>query len=125
MLPEARLLKVGARSVIDEGKLVIGTGGGTRTRHVFSSGLDLGLPTGVLAGLSIADALGNVHILGTLPASRGGVAIPPAIFGHLLPFFFKVHLALFSTAIRRMAYGNNRPPSDGCGQLSDYGEFWL
>lgn len=68
MLPEARLLKVGARSVIDEGKLVIGTSGGTRTRHVFSSGLDLGLPTGVLAGLSIADALGNVHILGTLPA---------------------------------------------------------
>ena len=107
MLPDACVLKVGGRSVIDQGKrvvypliaalskaldkykLIIGTGGGARTRHVFSIGLDLGLPTGVLAGLSIADALGNAHILGTLLASRGVVAIPPEIFGHLLPFFLQ------------------------------------
>ena len=96
---------------LDKHKLIIGTGGGARTRHVFSIGLDLGLPTGVLAGLSIADALGNAHILGTLLASRGVVAIPPEIFGHLLPFFSRVPLALFSTAIRRMPCGNIRPPS--------------
>lgn len=107
MLPEARVLKVGGRSVIDQGKpvvyplvdalskaldkykLIICTGGGARTRHVFSISLDLGLPTGVLAGLSIADALGNAHILGTLLASRGVVAIPPEIFGHLLPFLLQ------------------------------------
>ena len=70
-------------------KLILGTGGGVRSRHVFSIGLDLGLPTGVLAQLAIADALGNAHILGTLLAPHGVVAIPPEIFGHLLPFFLK------------------------------------
>ncbi len=107
MLPEARVLKIGGRSIVDRGRralfplvealgaalatrrLIIGTGGGVRTRHVFSIGLDLGLPTGVLAQLAIADALGNAHILGTLLAPLGVVAIPPEIFGHLLPFFLQ------------------------------------
>lgn len=105
MLPEAHVLKIGGRSIFDEGrqvvypvvaalagclkrwKLILGTGGGVRTRHVFSIGIDLGLPTGVLAQLAAADALGNAHILGTLLASHGVVAIPPEIFGHLLPLF--------------------------------------
>ncbi|MDA8018358.1 MAG: uridylate kinase [Thermoanaerobaculia bacterium] len=107
MLPDAKVVKIGGRSVMDQGrtmlmpvvdalgdilaehKLIIGCGGGARTRHVFSIGMDLGLPTGVLAQLSIADALGNAHILGTLLAPHGVVAIPPEIFGHLLPFFLK------------------------------------
>ena len=107
MLPDASVLKIGGRSIIDRGRqalfplakaigealagrtLIIGTGGGVRSRHVFSIGLDLGLPTGVLAQLAIADALGNAHILGTLLAPHGVVAIPPEIFGHLLPFFVK------------------------------------
>jgi molybdenum storage protein len=107
MLPDARVVKIGGRSIIDRGKeallplagalgdalatrtLIIGTGGGVRSRHVFSIGLDLGLPTGVLAQLAIADALGNAHILGALLAPHGVVAIPPEIFGHLLPFFVK------------------------------------
>ncbi|HET7092773.1 MAG TPA: hypothetical protein VFI22_04820, partial [Thermomicrobiales bacterium] len=97
--------KVGGRSILDGGKattyplvaaigaalerhkLIIGTGGGVRSRHVFSIGIDLGLPTGVLAQLAIADALGNAHMLGTLLAPFGVVAIPPEIFGHLLPLF--------------------------------------
>jgi molybdenum storage protein len=60
-----------------------------RSRHVFSIGIDLGLPTGVLAELAIADALGNAHMLGTLLAPYGVVAIPPQIFGHLLPLFIQ------------------------------------
>src|SRR5918912_3770596 len=36
---------------------------------------------------SVAAALGNAHILGTLLAPYGVVAIPPEIFGHLLPLF--------------------------------------
>jgi molybdenum storage protein len=105
MLPHAKVVKVGAKSVIDRGraalyplvdafgqalekhKIIIGTGGGLRSRHVFSIGLDLGLPTGVLAQLAAADSLGNAHILGTLLAPLGVVAIPPAMFGHLLPLF--------------------------------------
>jgi molybdenum storage protein len=105
MLPDAHVVKVGGRSVIDRGaaalfplveafgaalarhKLIIGTGGGLRSRHVFSIGIDLGLPTGVLAQLALADANGNAHILGTLLAPLGVVAIPPEMFGHLLPLF--------------------------------------
>src|SRR5579859_4555184 len=105
MLPEAHVIKVGGRSIIDRGsvalsplvdamsramerhKLIIGTGGGLRSRHVFSIGIDLGLPTGVLAQLALADANGNAHILGTLLAPLGVVAIPPEMFGHLLPLF--------------------------------------
>jgi molybdenum storage protein len=103
MLPSCHVVKIGGRSIIDGGrastyplveaigaalahhKLILGTGGGVRTRHVFSVGIDLGLPTGVLAQLSIADALGNAHMLGTLLSPYGVVAIPPEIFGHLLP----------------------------------------
>lgn len=105
MLPEAHVVKIGGRTIIDAGrtvvfplvealgralarhKLILGAGGGTRTRHVLSIGLDLGLPTGVLAQLSAADALGNAHMLGTLLAPHGVVAIPPEMFGHLLPLF--------------------------------------
>lgn len=105
MLPDAHVIKVGGRSILDAGrsvvyplvetlgkllgsnKLILGTGGGARTRHVFSIGLDLGMPTGVLAQLAAADALGNAHILGTLLAPYGVVAIPPEMFGHLLPLF--------------------------------------
>jgi molybdenum storage protein len=70
-------------------KLVIGTGGGVRGRHAASIGIDLGLPTGVLAQLAIIDSLGNAHLLGTLLAPHGVVAIPPEILGHMLPFFIK------------------------------------
>jgi molybdenum storage protein len=105
MLPHCHVVKVGAHSILDGGrqttyplveaigralehhKLILSTGGGARARHVFSVGIDLGLPSGVLAQLAIADALGNAHMLGTLLSPYGVVAIPPEIFGHLLPLF--------------------------------------
>ena len=105
MLPNVHVVKIGGRSIIEAGhkivyplideiskqleveKIILGVGGGMRTRHVFAIGIDLGLPTGVLAQLSMPDALGNAHILGTLLAPHGVVAIPPEIFGHLLPLF--------------------------------------
>jgi molybdenum storage protein len=105
MLPQVHVVKIGGRSILESGhaivaplveslgkllgteKIILGVGGGARSRHVFSIGLDLGLPTGVLAQLSMADALGNAHILGTLLAPYGVVAIPPEMFGHLLPLF--------------------------------------
>ena len=94
MLADCHVIKVGGRSIIDggkasvyplveaigaalaENKLIIGVGGGVRSRHTYSIGIDLGLPTGVLAQLVLADALGNAHMLGTLLAPYGVVAHP-------------------------------------------------
>ena len=107
MLPLCHVVKVGGRSIMDGGKatayplveavaillkkykLVIGVGGGVRSRHVFAIGSDLGLPSGVLAQLAILDSNGNAHMLGTLLAPHGVVAIPPEIFGHLLPLLMR------------------------------------
>src|ERR671922_758513 len=59
MLPDTHVIKIGGRSIIDAGravtypvvealatclashKLIIGTGGGARSRHVFAIGIDL------------------------------------------------------------------------------------
>lgn len=107
MLPNVHVIKVGGSSIMDHGKeltypvvdvladlletekLILGVGGGMRSKHVFSIGCDLGLPTGALAQISVTDALGNAHMLGTLLAPYGVVAIPPEIFGHLLPLFIR------------------------------------
>lgn len=107
MLPDVHVLKIGASSLVDKGqaallpviaavadiikteRVIVSTGGGARSRHVFSIGIDLGLPTGVLAQLAMADSNGNAHILGTLLAPYGVVAIPPEMFGHLLPFLIR------------------------------------
>ena len=107
MLADCHVIKVGGRSILDGGKastypiveaigaaladtkLIIGVGGGVRSRHTYSIGIDLGLPTGVLAQLVLADALGNAHMLGTLLAPYGVVAPPPEVFGHLLPFIMQ------------------------------------
>ena len=107
MLPYVHIVKIGASSFIDKGreatypvvdkmreilkkeKLVISTGGGARSKHLFSVGLDLGMPTGVLAQLAGEDALGNAHILGTLLSPEGVIAIPPESIGHLLPLFLQ------------------------------------
>jgi len=144
MLPDTHVIKIGGRSILDAGrsatfpvvealstclathKLIIGTGGGVRSRHVFSIGIDLGMPTGVLAELAEADALGNAHILGTLLAPYGVVAIPPHIFGHLLPLFIRTAPGVIFTAVPPYALWEHPPavgriPPHG----SDAGTFLL
>src|SRR3712207_9091154 len=69
ILPDANVVKVGGQSFIDRGraavfplieeigenlgrhKMIIGTGAGTRARHAYSVGINLGMPTGVLGVL--------------------------------------------------------------------------
>jgi molybdenum storage protein len=117
MLPDTQVIKIGGCSILDAGrsttlpvvdalvsglathKLIIGTGGGVRSRHVFAIGIDLGMPAGVLAELAHADALGNAHILGTLLAPYGVVAIPPQLFGHLLPLFIRTAPGVICTGV--------------------------
>lgn len=144
MLPDTHVIKIGGRSIIDAGravtypvvealatclashKLIIGTGGGARSRHVFAIGIDLGMPAGVLAELAKADALGNAHLLGTLLAPYGVVAIPPDIFGHLLPLFIRTVPGVIFTGVPPYSLWEHPPaigriPPHG----SDAGAFLL
>jgi molybdenum storage protein len=89
ILPHASVVKIGGQSIIDRGrealypiieeivenlprhKMLIGTGAGTRARHLYSLGVDLGLPTGLLTVLGTAVAVQNANILGYLLAKHG------------------------------------------------------
>src|SRR5271154_2835640 len=89
ILPDANVIKIGGQSVIDRGRaavypvveelvaakvdhqLLIGTGAGTRARHLYSVTAGLGLPTGVLTGVGSAVAGQNAEMLGLLMAKHG------------------------------------------------------
>lgn len=101
ILPEASVLKIGGQSFIDRGKaavfplideiaenlgrheMIIGTGGGTRARHAYSVGLDLGLPTGVLSVLGTFVSMQNARMINYLLAKYGIPFIEPVQFGQL------------------------------------------
>ena len=59
------------RDLLPEHRLLILTGAGIRARHVYSVGLDLGLPVGSLAPLAASEAGQNGHILALLLAPDG------------------------------------------------------
>ena len=59
------------RNLLPEHRLLILTGAGIRARHVYSVGLDLGLPVGSLAPLAASEAGQNGHILALLLAPEG------------------------------------------------------
>jgi len=101
ILPEANVIKVGGQSFIDRGRaavfplideivenlgqheMIIGTGAGTRARHAYSVGLDLGLPTGVLSVLGTFVSMQNARMLNYLLARHGIPFIEPAQFAQL------------------------------------------
>jgi molybdenum storage protein len=64
-------------------QMIIGTGAGTRARHAYSVGLDLGLPTGVLSVLGTFVSMQNARILSYLLAKHGIPFIEPAQFAQL------------------------------------------
>lgn len=101
ILPDANVVKVGGQSFIDRGReavfplleeivenlgrhqMIIGTGAGTRARHAYSVGLDLGLPTGVLSVLGTFVSMQNARMLHYLLARHGIPFIEPAQFPQL------------------------------------------
>jgi molybdenum storage protein len=113
LLPDASVVKIGGQSVIDRGRralfplleeleanlpdhqLIIGTGAGTRARHVYSVGVDLGLPTGVLTVLGTGVAMQNARILGYLLAKHGIPVITPVEFGQLPLYLAERHAVVF------------------------------
>ena len=93
MHPDINVLKIGGQSIMDRGakailpivdeliklkddyKLLLMTGGGTRARHVYNIGVDLGMPTGVLSKLGDKVSWQNAEMLSVLLAKHGGVKI--------------------------------------------------
>src|SRR5262249_42064403 len=89
LLPWVQVVKIGGRSIMDRGadailpivhelrkllpahRLLILTGAGVRARHLYSIGLDFGLPVGSLAPLAATEAGQNGHILAALLAPEG------------------------------------------------------
>ena len=92
-MPDLNVVKLGGQSIIDRGsqvvlplldeivaaraehQLLVMTGGGTRSRHVYSIALDLGMPTGVLAKLGESISEQNALMVALLLTPYGGLKI--------------------------------------------------
>jgi molybdenum storage protein len=121
ILPHVSVIKIGGRSIMDSGRQavlplldeivdnqarhtqILGVGAGVRSRHILSVGLDLGLPTGVLATLSAKDAAQNAYMVSCLLARHGFVYLEAPFLVQLLP-------AMLAAA--RGAVFNGVPPYD-------------
>lgn len=93
ILPDVNVLKIGGQSIFDRGKaavwplvedlatcakqhkIILGMGGGTRSRHAYSIGLELGLPTGIIAAIGSSTSLQNAHMMQMLMAKHGGILV--------------------------------------------------
>jgi molybdenum storage protein len=101
ILPWANVIKIGGQSIMDRGrnavmplvdeivgnlkrhKMILGTGAGTRARHIYSLAIDLGLPVGVLTVLGTAVAWQNAQMLQYLLAKHGIAFLEPEAFASL------------------------------------------
>ncbi|MDD3373486.1 MAG: uridylate kinase, partial [Methanoculleus bourgensis] len=93
IMPDLNVVKIGGHGVIDYGKKVIyplveeigelsrdhkilvATGGGARVRHILDVGIDLGMPTGVLAELAGKVSEQNAIMMSLLFSKYNGVRI--------------------------------------------------
>src|SRR5205814_5624509 len=126
ILPDANVIKVGGQSFIDRGreavfplideivenlpkhKMIIGTGAGTRARHAYSVGLDLGMPTGVLSVLGFFVSIQNAKMIHYLLAKHGIPSIEPAQFAQL-PLYLAERQAVVSVGMPPYAYWQPNP----------------
>lgn len=104
ILPWVNVVKIGGQSIMDRGqsavgplvaeivanlphhKMILGTGAGTRARHIYSLAIDLGLPVGVQTVLGTAVAWQNAQMLHYLLARHGIPFIEPEGFS-ILPHY--------------------------------------
>ncbi len=114
ILPEASVIKIGGQSVIDRGraavyplvdeivsarkahKMLIGTGAGTRARHLYSIAAGLNLPAGVLSQLGASVADQNAAMLGQLLAKHGISAVDGAGLSAVPLYLAEVNAVVFS-----------------------------
>jgi len=93
LFPEVNILKIGGQSICDRGvkavpaiikeivankekhKMLITTGGGTRSRHIYAIGLELGMPTGIIAKFGSSISEQNALLISMLLSPWGGLKI--------------------------------------------------
>jgi molybdenum storage protein len=93
LFPEVNILKIGGQSICDRGaravpaiikeivankekhKMLITTGGGTRSRHIYTIGLELGMPTGIIAKFGSSISEQNALLISMLLSPWGGIKI--------------------------------------------------
>lgn len=93
LYPDVRIMKIGGQSICDRGvkalpailkeivrnrpshKMLLTTGGGTRSRHIYTIGLEMGMPTGVIAKFGSMVSEQNALMIATLLSPWGGVKI--------------------------------------------------
>ena len=93
LYPDVAIMKIGGQSICDRGakalpgilkeivrnrqnhKMLITTGGGTRSRHIYSIGLEMGMPTGVIAKFGSMVSEQNALMIATLLSPWGGIKI--------------------------------------------------
>jgi molybdenum storage protein len=141
ILPTFDLIGIGGQSIFDRGRtalfplveelaklhkrrrFVLGCGGGTRVRHTYAIGLDLGLPTGGLAQLAGAMEEQNAIMLQALLARRGSILMAREHFWEL-PLYLNTRMIPIVISIP--PYHFWEPPPDGGplpGHGSDFGLF--
>jgi molybdenum storage protein len=93
LFPDVHVLKIGGQSICDLGKkalpavvkeiaankmkhkMFLLTGGGTRSRHIYAIGLELGMPTGVISKFGSSISEQNALLVATLLSPWGGIKI--------------------------------------------------
>lgn len=105
LYPDIAIVKIGGQSICDRGvkalpgilkeivrnrkdhKILITTGGGTRSRHIYTIGLEMGMPTGVIAKFGSMISEQNALMVATLLSPWGGVKISHSDIVKLPTFF--------------------------------------
>ncbi len=93
LFPDLNIMKIGGQSICDRGKnglpsiieeiaanrnaykMLLTTGGGTRSRHIYNIGLELGMPTGIIARFGTSVSEQNALMVSVLLAKYGGIKI--------------------------------------------------
>lgn len=91
--PYATVIKLGGQSITDYGaksllpilqeivqnakehKMIVSSGGGTRSRHVYAIAMDLGMPTGIISKLGQSVSEQNALMISTLLSPYNGIKI--------------------------------------------------
>lgn len=93
LFPDVNVVKIGGQSICDRGikalpavveeigsakekhKILLTTGGGTRSRHIYAIALELGMPTGIIARFASTISEQNALLVATLLAPWDGIRI--------------------------------------------------